>query len=131
MLASPPELTPEEQDAILNASTDEGSEPDHTSAEGIAADIFDAVLTELANIMEQYGVSGYGNVLKGKEAVLAHLDATRADVLTPDTLDNIIRGPPAVRGVPINKSVHRWMKQIVETGECDYIEHVKSTRSRP
>ena len=33
-------------------------------------------------------------------------------------------------GMPAGKWVHMWFKEVVATGNCSYIAHIKATRQR-
>ena len=91
---------------------------------GITRAAFDAKVDELANTMKAHGVSGYGNVLKGKDAVLAHLGKTGNTEITQSMLGAVVQ--KGISGVPAGKTVHKWLEQIVTTGDCPYIAHVKT-----
>jgi hypothetical protein len=55
------------------------------------------------------------------------MTATATAFLTMNALDSVVRA--GIKGVPYQKKVHGWLRQVVETGDCDYIAHLK--RSRP
>lgn len=117
-----------EQAPFDPGATDVSGEGSSSEGEGINRADFGAATSELHNTMEQHGVSGYGNVINLKEAVLARLDATGKTLVTLQLLNNLVQ--QGIKGAPRGKRVHEWFKEIVEHGHCSYVEHVKSKHAR-
>ena len=83
---------------------------------------------ELASTMEhsRHVKGGWGNVLKASEALMDRAAQQGSEVITLATLHLCIgtEGMPGPGWDRKLKPVHRWMKQIIETGHCDYIDHI-------
>ena len=65
-----------------------------------------------------------------KQALLAHLDATGKKTMTKAMLNNLVEDGKGIKGVKAGKAVHKWFVEIVETGHCSYVEHVKAKGPR-
>ena len=107
------------------SSTDE-SEDD--ASQGINRSDFTAEAGLLSSTMYDHDVKGSNNVINMTDHVLAHLDRTKATKVTTAIINELVH--KGVKGVPHGKTTHKWFLQIVEHGHCDYVEHVKATRTR-
>ena len=112
----------------LLCTTDDPSVYDDDGMEGITRGALQSKANELAHVMEMHSVSGYGNVERLKDALLRDTTRQGTSIITLQHLDDVVKA--GVSGAPYGKTVHKWFRQIVETGECDYIAHVKATRPR-
>ena len=97
-------------------------------AVGITLAAFTAKATELSDTMEAHAVSGYGNVINARDALINAFHGSGSDTLTLALLTKVVQG--GVKGMPKGARVHDWMERIITTGECSYIEHVKTTKKR-
>ena len=121
-------IQPEEID---DGTTDEDI-PDQQPSDtpGLSRKAFLAKTQELAETMEVHEVSGYGNVLIAKDRVLALLESSGTPDVRMSTLSAVFDQAVPVKGVPRGGKVHNWLKQIVETGDCDYIAHIRTKHAR-
>ena len=107
------------------SSTDE-SEDD--ASQGINLSDFTAASGLLSSTMHDHGVHGSNNVINMTDHVKAHLARTKATKVTTAIINELVH--KGVKGVPHGKTTHNWFLQIVEHGHCDYVEHIKATRTR-
>ena len=95
-------------------------------AAGIRTQLFKEKALELADVMESHEVSGYGNVLTAMRAVLKTMSELHETSITRVVLDKLAHD--GVPRMPTGKTVHKWFSQIIDTGDCTYIAHIKETR---
>ena len=114
---------PREEETHTGDTTDEDVPEAHISIKS-----FRAKAQELASTMEasRHIKGGWGNVLKISEDIVLRAAHLGSDHITLDTLRFCVGkdGMPGPGWDRQLKPVHRWMKQIIETGECDYIAHI-------
>jgi hypothetical protein len=87
----------------------------------MSAPAFNKKASELADTMQRSGVSGYGNVLTVKKALLEK--AVDGEV-TLAALQELVEA----RQYGLGPRVHNWMHDIIEKGDCSYIEYIKQTK---
>ena len=110
----------------IDLSSDDDDDESHEVSITIAN--FQAKIIELASTMEhsRHVKGGWGNVLNAGEALVARAAHQGSDVITLNTLRFCVGldGMPGPGWDRQLKPVHRWVKQVIETGHCDYIDHI-------
>ena len=108
-------------------STTASDSDNSEESDSVLIAVLEAKVMELVDVMKQHNLSGYGNVLKAKDALLALPDVVKRGRVTLADQEALLRC--GFKGMPKGKPVYSWISEIIRCHDCAYIEHIKATRN--